>query len=79
MEQKFLNFIIEEKKKQRMTDYKLAQRIGVAQSSVGRWFKGESPITIGNYLAICKVLRINRVIIESDDKGTSTTLLLGDE
>ena len=71
MNKKLIQFILDEQKKQHITDYRLAKKLDVAQSTVGRWLKGQSLMTIKDFFRICQVLKVTKVVLDHD--GGKTT------
>ena len=67
----FIQFILDEQKKQNITDYRIAKILSIDQSNIHRWLKGKSPITLTNYIKICKILKVKKVKFEQDGVTTS--------
>lgn len=64
----FIKFIKDEKEKQGITDYRLSKMVDVPQASISRWLRELNPITMTNYVKICKALKVKEIKFVQDNK-----------
>lgn len=53
-------------KKSKMSNYELAAKTGISQSTIGRWVRGESDIAISYAELIAEALGLQFVLAECD-------------
>lgn len=53
-----------------MTQYRLSQVTDLSESTISRWLKGESNITLNSFLRILGALEIRPYLIPAEDDDT---------
>lgn len=66
----YRKYIHERMKDINMTQYRLSQVTDLSESTISRWLKGESNITLNSFLRILGALEIRPYLIPAEDDDT---------
>lgn len=70
VEKIYRKYIHERMKDINMTQYRLSQVTDLSESTISRWLKGESNITLNSFLRILGALEIRPYLIPAEDDDT---------
>ena len=63
-------YMQERMKEKGITVYRLSQLVDVAESTLHRWFSGDSKTTLATFLKICGALQLNPYLVPAEDDPT---------